>query len=322
MPVDQPGDQACRVFADAVHRQGCRYACLVATTGPRPSINQVTKYAEDPTVIRRQGCRHACGYATTGPSGSDGADQRGDQACRGDAATGPSDSDCAEDRESPADAARDRMHVQIMDVPVLHTALQERTLERMHEQIVDVPVPHGAQLAEIPQNLYVDTVVDMPVVIQRQVPQIQTARKTVYVPSINEVTKHAEFPQIYIDKVVDSPVVMQRKVPQIQTVLKTVEIPPAQRATREDLRLLDHLSQQWRRTNCMTPRLFVGITFTRRKRERDSSSVAAHQFPFCSVILEATPQLGIALRKSGGERHTRRPTTEMMDPGSESGQSR
>ena len=39
----------------------------------------------------------------------------------------------------------------------------------------------------------------------------------------------------------------------------------------------------------------------KREREREgSSSVAAHQFPFCSVILEATPQLGIALRKSGG----------------------
>ena len=38
--------------------------------------------------------------------------------------------------------------------------------------------------------------------------------------------------------------------------------------------------------------------------ERDSSSVAAHQFPFCSVILEATPQFAITLRKSGGEWHT------------------
>ena len=47
----------------------------------------------------------------------------------------------AEDPESPAGAARDRTHVQIVDVPVLHVALQERTLERMHEQIVDVPVP-------------------------------------------------------------------------------------------------------------------------------------------------------------------------------------
>ena len=59
-----------------------------------------------------------------------------------------------------------------------------------------------------------------------------------------------------------------------------------------------------------------------REKERGSSSVAAHQFPFCSVILEATPQLGIALRKSGGEWHTRRPAMEMMDPGSELGRSR
>ena len=48
-------------------------------------------------------------------------------------------------------------------------------------------------------------------------------------PSINQVTKRAEFPQtLYIDKVVvDTHVVMQRKVAQIRTVLKTVEIPPA-----------------------------------------------------------------------------------------------
>ena len=47
-------------------------------------------------------------------------------------------------------------------------------------------------------------------------------------PSINQVTKCAEFPQTqYIDKFVEMLVVMQRKVPQIQTVLKTVEIPPA-----------------------------------------------------------------------------------------------
>ena len=58
------------------------------------------------------------------------------------------------------------------------------------------------------------------------------------------------------------------------------------------------------------------------ERERGSSSAAAHQFPFCSVILEAAPQLGITLRKSGGEWHTRRPAMEMMDPGSELGQSR
>ena len=48
-------------------------------------------------------------------------------------------------------------------------------------------------------------------------------------PSINQVNKHAEFPQTqYIDKFVDMPVVMQRLVFRIQTGLKIVEAPPAQ----------------------------------------------------------------------------------------------
>ena len=37
LPVDQPGDQACRDSADTVHRQGCRYAYLDAATGPSDS---------------------------------------------------------------------------------------------------------------------------------------------------------------------------------------------------------------------------------------------------------------------------------------------
>ena len=45
-------------------------------------------------------------------------------------------------------------------------------------------------------------------------------------PSINQETKHAEFPQIcYIDKIVDTLVVMQQQVPRIRTVLKTMEVP-------------------------------------------------------------------------------------------------
>ena len=59
--------------------------------------------------------------------------------------------------------------------------------------------------AEIPQTYYVDHVVDMPVVMQRQVPQVQSVPS----PSINQVTKGAEIPQTrYIDKVVDRPVAM------------------------------------------------------------------------------------------------------------------
>ena len=75
--------------------------------------------------------------------------------------------------------------------------------------------------------------------------------------------------------------------------------------------------------DCYLHPRFRGLLCGCLDREREgSSSVAAHQFPFCSVILEATPQLGIALRKSGGERHTRRPAVEMMDPGNELGRSR
>ena len=79
-------------------------------------------------------------------------DQPGDQACQDpadlphrqgwqydcyDVMTGPSVSDCTEDGETPAGAARERVHEQIVDVPVLHVALKER----MHAQIVDVPLP-------------------------------------------------------------------------------------------------------------------------------------------------------------------------------------
>ena len=131
---------------------------------------------------------------------------------------------------------------------------------------VEVPINQVTKHAEFPQTLYIDKVVDLPVVLQRQVPLIQTSLKTVAVsptqfvgrvvkapvimqmrqclmtrsrsasrsvytnrPSINQVTKHAETPQIlFIDKVVGMPVVMQRQVPRIQTVLMTMEGPPTQ----------------------------------------------------------------------------------------------
>ena len=95
---------------------------------------------------------------------------------------------------------------------------------------MESPINQVTKHAEFPQTQIIDkVVVDTPVVMQRQVPQIQSVSKTVEMP-INQVTKHAEFPQTqYIDKVVvDLPVVMQRQVPRIRTVLKTVEDPPTQ----------------------------------------------------------------------------------------------
>ena len=59
----------------------------------------------------------------------------------------------------------------------------------------------------------------VPVVMQRQV----------LLPSLNQVTKHVEFPQTqYTGKVVAVPVVIQRQVPQTHGVLKTVQVSTAQ----------------------------------------------------------------------------------------------
>ena len=70
---------------------------------------------------------------------------------------------------------------------------------------------------EVPQAQSTDKVIDVPVIMQRQVPAVQVVRKTVEVPQTQ-----------FIDRVVDTPVVQQRQVPTVQTVQKTMENPQAQ----------------------------------------------------------------------------------------------
>ena len=67
---------------------------------------------------------------------------------------------------------------------------------------------------EGPQVQYIDKIVDVPVVAQRQVPTIQTAQKTEEVPKVQ-----------FIEQVVDVPVDMQRQDPAVQFVKKTAEVP-------------------------------------------------------------------------------------------------
>merc|ERR1712012_1319198 len=62
---------------------------------------------------------------------------------------------------------------------------------------------------EVPQLQFIDKVVDIPVVAQRQIPMVQTVQKTIEIPQLQ-----------YVDKVVD--------VPEVQVVEKTVEIPQLQ----------------------------------------------------------------------------------------------
>ena len=139
VPLDQPGDQACRLPADAVHRQGyCRHACCDTATGSvtaaQPS-DQARRVTAD--TVHRQGCYRA--------------------SC--DAATGPLDTDVFEDCESPVGAAHrmpERIVEQFDDVPVpqilneivevvkaVNNLPQERISEGFDVQIVDAPVSHS-----------------------------------------------------------------------------------------------------------------------------------------------------------------------------------
>ena len=73
-------------------------------------------------------------------------------------------------------------------------------------------------------------VVDVPRVMQKQVPAIQKVQKTVEVPQVQyidkvvDVQKTVKVPQVqFLDKVVDIPNVRQRQVPTIQRLQKKVE---------------------------------------------------------------------------------------------------
>ena len=70
---------------------------------------------------------------------------------------------------------------------------------------------------EVPQVVYIDKAVDVPMVSERQAPMIQKVLKTVEGPQVQ-----------YSDRIVDLPVVTQCRVPTIQLVQKTVEMPQVQ----------------------------------------------------------------------------------------------
>ena len=60
----------------------------------------------------------------------------------------------------------------------------------------------GQKTVEVPQTMYIDEIIDEPIVAQRQVPTAQTVRKT-DVGSLVQL----------LDRVLDVPVVMRRQVP-------------------------------------------------------------------------------------------------------------
>ena len=124
VPIAQPGDHACRGPADAVPRQGCRYACRDAKRGPS-TVDQPGDQARrvHTEFTHRQVCRSPCG----------------------DAVTGTSDTDGFEYCESPAGAVHQpssgRALEEIVEaISAPHERVQQRTVEhRIVEQTVDVP---------------------------------------------------------------------------------------------------------------------------------------------------------------------------------------
>ena len=99
-------------------------------------------------------------------------------------------------------------------------------MQRQTGKIVDVPVvlqhqmptiQQVQQTVEFPQVQHIDRIVDLPAVRQHQEPIITIDQKTVEVP-------HTQF----IDRVLDVPVTAQRQVPLAQRFQKTVGMPQIQ----------------------------------------------------------------------------------------------
>ena len=74
---------------------------------------------------------------------------------------------------------------------------------------------------ETPQTQFFDQGVGVPIVIQRQVPRIQTVLKTVTVPTAQSVGRVVDMPVIIqimplVHKVMEEPVAKPRQAPAIQ----------------------------------------------------------------------------------------------------------
>ena len=102
---------------------------------------------------------------------------------------------------------------------------QERVQNRIMEQIIDMPVMMQCQVqktVEVPQIQFIDKAVDVPVIVQRQVPIVRKVQKTVEVPQA-----------LSTDEVMDAPLTMQRQVPAVQVAQKTVKDPQTQSIVKE-----------------------------------------------------------------------------------------
>ena len=157
--------------------------------------------------------------------------------------------------------------IQKIDVPVVmqrqvpqFQAVLKTGEARLAQFIGKVDMPVIRQISQVTKHVKISQIqkIDVPVVMQRQVPQFQAVLKTgearlaqfigkVDMPvirQISQVTKHVKIPQI---QKIDVPVVMQRQVPQFQAVLKTGEARLAQFIGKVDMPVIRQISQVTKR---------------------------------------------------------------------------
>ena len=99
----------------------------------------------------------------------------------------------------------------------------------VEKHVVQEKINQETKRIEIPPLHFMDKATDIPVVAQRQVPQVHVVKKTVEDPQFEIVQKTVENPETVpqlrdADKVIDVPVVLVVKAPQVQVSEKTVEI--------------------------------------------------------------------------------------------------
>ena len=152
---------------------------------------------------------------------------------------------------------------------------QVQFLNKVDDMLVDVqqqirPMAQTVQkTTEIPQLQLPDQVVDVPVMVQRQVPSIETVQKTVEVPQtqsivkelrskfevghtsevprqLRSVQKTVEVPRVqYIDKVADIPVDMQRQVSTTQAAQDIEEVEDVPALTQSEVSNITDDDEDW-----------------------------------------------------------------------------
>ena len=104
-------------------------------------------------------------------------------------------------------------HMMEQTIEVVKHIPQEHVQNHTVKQIIDMPVM-VQETVEVRQIQFIDEAVDVPVIVQRQVPIVQRMQNTVEACQAQST-----------DRVMNAPVIMQRHVPAVEVAQKTIASP-------------------------------------------------------------------------------------------------